>query len=279
MKIDKNDINLYDTLFSGQCFRMVLEEDGSFTIVLSDRVVNIKEDKDYLILDSNNLKDLDLVVRRYLDLDRDYSIINSNLVSKSDILKNNIHLCDGYKILNQDKFEMFITYIISQNNNVKRIIGSVDKLSKMYGEKVVFRGDEYFLFPTFEQMKDISLDELKSIGVGFRDRYIKNALNKIENDRLFLDKIDSMNTIEALKELTSIKGIGTKVASCILLFGYGRFDVYPIDTWVRHFVSENYVIKDNIKDISNFMRDIYGEYSGLAIQYFYHIERNKKDRN
>ena len=278
MKIDKCGINLYDTLFSGQCFRMRLENDGSFTIILKDRVVNIIEDGDFLILDSNNLEDLDLVVSNYLDLARDYNCINEELSNKSDILKNNIHYCDGYKILNQDKFEMFITYIISQNNNVKRIMRSVLELSKLYGEKVVFRDEEYYLFPTFDSMKDITLDELKSIGVGFRDTYIKNALDKLSNDRLFLEKLDMMSTEEALRELTSIKGIGTKVASCILMFGYGRFDVYPIDTWVRHFVSENYNIKDNIKDISIYMRDTFGEYSGLAIQYFFHTQRNKKEK-
>lgn len=276
MKIEKCGINLYDTLFSGQCFRMNLESDGTFTIILSDRVVNIKEEGNFLILDSNNLEDLDLIVSRYLDLGRDYNSINEEICKKSDVLSDNIHLCDGYRILNQNKFEMFITYIISQNNNVKRIIGSVDKLCKLYGKKIVFRGEDYYLFPTYDEMKDISMEELKEIGVGFRDKYIINALNKLESDKLFLDKLDVMNTIDALYELTSIKGIGTKVASCILMFGYGRFDVYPVDTWVRHFVSENYNIKDDIKSISEYMKDIFGSYSGLAIQYFYHIQRNQK---
>ena len=276
MKIEKCGINLYDTLFSGQCFRMNLESDGTFTIILSDRVVNIKEEGNFLILDSNNLEDLDLIVSRYLDLGRDYNSINEEICKKSDVLSDNIHLCDGYRILNQNKFEMFITYIISQNNNVKRIIGSVDKLCKLYGKKIVFRGEDYYLFPTYDEMKDISMEELKEIGVGFRDKYIINALNKLESDKLFLDKLDVMNTIDALYELTSIKGIGTKVASCILMFGYGRFDVYPVDTWVRHFVSENYNIKDDIKSISEYMKDIFGAYSGLAIQYFYHIQRNQK---
>ncbi len=278
MKIDRCGINLYDTLFSGQCFRMALESDGSFTIVLSDRVVNIKEDDEFLILDSNNLNDLDSVVKRYLDLERDYDSINLFLAKKNKVLNDNIYYCDGYRILNQDKFEMLVTYIISQNNNVKRIIGSVDKLSKLYGKRVLFRGEEYFLFPTYEEMKDISLEELREIGVGFRDKYIRNALDKLESDNLFLERLDKISSIDALDELTSIKGIGTKVASCILMFGYGRFDVYPVDTWVRHFVSENYDVKDNIKDISIYMRDIFQDYSGLAIQYFYHIERNKKDK-
>ncbi len=144
MKIKSNGINLYDTLFSGQCFRMEEESDGSFTLILSDRVINIKEEGDYLVLDSNVLNDLDLVVTKYLDLERDYQFINSRIGDKCGILRDNIHLCEGYRILNQDKFEMFITYIISQNNNVKRIIGSVNKLSKLYGKRVYFRDKEYY---------------------------------------------------------------------------------------------------------------------------------------
>jgi len=276
MKIKSNGINLYDTLFSGQCFRMEEESDGSFTLILSDRVINIKDEGDYLVLDSNVLNDLDLVVTKYLDLERDYEFINSRIGEKCGILRDNIHLCEGYRILNQDKFEMFITYIISQNNNVKRIIGSVNKLSKLYGKRVYFRDKEYYLFPTFDEMKDITLEELKSIGVGFRDSYIKSALNKLVEDSLFLDEIDMMSTDKAIKELVSIKGIGIKVASCILLFAYGRLDTFPIDTWVRHFVSDYFSMKDEINVISKFMKETFGEYSGIAIQYFYHIQRNKK---
>lgn len=276
MSISSKGINLYDTLFSGQCFRMSLESDGSYTVVLNTRVVNIKEENDKLILDSDNLNDLDLVVSKYLDLERDYDSINNELCKKSEVIRRDIDNCDGYRILNQDKFEMFITYIISQNNNVKRIMGSVDKLCRKYGKKVYFREREYFLFPSFEEMRDISLEELREIGVGFRDQYIINALNKLKEDANFLEKLDFMSTNEAIDELTKIKGIGVKVASCILMFGYGRFDAYPIDTWVRHYVSENFKIKDNIKDISKFMEETFHEYSGLAIQYFYHIARNVK---
>jgi len=277
MKIEANGLNLYDTLFSGQCFRMSIDEDGSYTIILSDRVINIREENGYLIIQSNNNDNLEDVVRDYLDLNRDYELINKVLASKCDILKNNIHLCEGYKILNQDKFEMFITYIISQNNNVKRIMGIVEKISKKYGKKIVFRGNDFYLFPTFEELRNVSVEELRDLGLGFRDRYVRNALDKLEKNPLFLEDIDKLSTEDALKELTSIKGIGTKVASCILLFAFKRLDTYPIDTWVRHFVSENFDIKDNIKDISEYMKDVFGEYSGLAIQYFFHISRNMSE--
>ena len=136
MKIEKNDINLYDTLMSGQAFRITLESDKSFTCILSDRVVNIKEDGNYLIVDSNKMDDLEMVIKYYLDYGRDYKVLNDELM-KNELFKDKISLCNGYKVLKQDKFEMLISYIISQNNNVKRISGAISMISERYGEKVL----------------------------------------------------------------------------------------------------------------------------------------------
>lgn len=274
MKI-KSDINLYDTLMSGQAFRINIEDDESFTIIISDRILNIKQKNDYLIVNSNNEEDLELVTRYYLDLDRDYEVLNKEL-SKNEILKRDINLCKGYKVLKQDKFEMYISYIISQNNNVKRISGSINKISERYGKKVKYNNKEYYLFPTFEELKNITIEELRECGVGFRDSYIINALNKLKENPFFLEELDMLPTDEAIKELMKIKGIGLKVASCILIFGYSRFDTFPVDTWVKKYVSENFKIKDDIKIISKFMKTNFKENSGLAVQYFYHINRNKK---
>lgn len=274
MKI-KSDINLYDTLMSGQAFRINLEDDGSFTIIISDRILNIKQENDYIVVNSNNEEDLELVTRYYLDLDRDYDVLNKEL-SKNEILKRDINLCKGYKVLKQDKFEMYISYIISQNNNVKRISGSINKISERYGKKVKYNNKEYYLFPTFGELKNITIEELRECGVGFRDSYIINALNKLKENPFFLEELDMLPTDEAIKELMKIKGIGLKVASCILMFGYSRFDTFPVDTWVKKYVSENFKIKDDIKIISKFMKDNFKENSGLAVQYFYHINRNKK---
>ena len=274
MKIEKRNINLYDTLFSGQCFRMTKENDGSYTVIIHDRVINIKEENDYLLIDSSNNDNLEEVVVNYLDLNRDYNKINKEL-SKKSIFKENIKLVDGYRILKQDKFEMYISYIISQNNRVSKIMNSIELLSKKYGKKITYKNKDYYLFPTYEELKDIKVDDLKDIKVGFRDKYIIDALNRLNEDKSFLDRLETMPTEDALKELTKVKGIGTKVASCILLFAYQRFDSYPLDTWARSYISEKYNIKDNLNAIMKTMKEEFGSYSGLAIQYFFHINRNK----
>lgn len=269
MKILVNDINIREILLSGACFRVVEEKDGSFTNVIGDRIINIKQDGNILSLKCNNYDHLEELIYEYFDLNRDYKKINLEL-SSDLVMTKIVDFCSNYRILNQDPFEMCISYIISQNNNVKRISKSIEKLCLKYGEKVLFEGREYYLFPKYDVLKDISVSELKELGVGFRDKYLRDFLDKYEG----LRDINSLDTCEALKELMSIKGIGIKVASCILLFGYKRLDVFPIDTWVKQFISEHYCVKNYQMSILKFTKEKFGEYSGLAIQYMYHYERN-----
>ncbi len=270
MKIEVNNLNVEEVLFSGECFRAIKESDGSITNILKDRVINIKQDGNTLIVESSNYDNLKEVIYDYFDLNRDYNEINDTLINNNKNIKSMVDKCKNYRILNQDSFEMGISYIISQNNNVKRISKSVNEISKKYGKKVIFKNKEYYLFPTYEELKNVTSEEFRNFGVGFRDKYIVNYLNNYES----LKDIDKLSTKDALKELMKIKGIGLKVASCILLFGYRRLDVFPIDTWVKQYMVENYNIKNNQKDIENFARDKFGEYSGLVIQYMFHSQRN-----
>ena len=273
MKIKKNDIDLDSTLMSGQAFRITKEQDNSYTCILTDRVVNIKEDNHFLIVNSNKEENLEMVVKYYLDYGRDYSLINE-ILSISDVFYGGVPV--GYKVLKQDKFEMYISYIISQNNNVKRISSTINKISEKYGEKVEFNNKTYYLFPKMSDMINLTKDDLKEFNLGFRDEYVYNALTVLKENPFYLEELDMLNTDDALKSLMKIKGIGLKVASCILMFGYARFDTFPIDTWVKKYVSEKLGIKDNIKVISKYMKEFFNEYSGLAIQYMYHINRNRK---
>lgn len=271
MKINVNDFKLKDTLLSGQCFRVAEEKDNSFTVILFDRVINIKQNNDVIEFSSNNNIDLDSVIRKYFDLDRDYNEIYNKLNIDS-VMNECVNKCKGYKILKQNDFEMCISYIISQNNNVKRISNSINKLCELKGKSVLFNNKKYYLFPTYEDIKDITCDELRSLGLGFRDKYILDFLSKYNN----LLELNKLSTSDALVELIKVKGIGLKVASCILLFGYSRFDVYPIDTWVKQFISSKYQIKNDQKTIELFTKEKFKELSGVAIQYMYHSERNIK---
>ena len=272
IKIKVNNLNVEEVLFSGACFRAVKESDGSITNILKDRVINIKQEGDTLYITSSNYDNLDNIIKEYFDLNRDYNLINNELIFKNKDINNMINSCSNYRILNQDSFEMCISYIISQNNNVKRISKIIDEISKKYGKEVMFNNKIYYLFPTYNDLKNITKEDLSIFKLGFRDKYIIDYLNKYED----LKDIDSLKTIDALNRLMLIKGIGLKVASCILLFGYKRLDVFPIDTWVKKYMVTNYNLKDDIKVIKEYAYNHFHPYEGLVIQYMFHSNRNIK---
>ena len=273
IKIKVKDFNLKDTITCGQIFRFIEEED-SYIVVLNDRVVRLKQDGNILVVSSNNEKNLEQVIVNYLDLDRDYEKINSILIKNNEDLKEAIIKSKGLKMIKQAPFETIISYIISANNRVSMISRVVNNISEKYGQKVVFENKEYYLFPTPSQMKDCTKEQLRTLKTGFRDEYIYEIVNRI-NDNLFnINSINDMNTKEAMDYLMNNKGIGEKVSSCILLFGYSKFDVFPIDTWVKKYMKDNYNI-EGIKNIKDFSINNYKEYSGLAIQYMFNSRRNK----
>lgn len=271
MTIELNEnIDIKEILTSGACFRIKEEPDGSITNILKDRVINIQQQNNILKITASNYENLKEIIYEYFDLNRNYKKINEEIIKNNKELKSIVKKCEKYRIINQDSFEMCISYIISQNNNVKRISKSIEELSTKYGSKITFNNKEYYLFPTFDQIKNITIDELRNLKIGFRDKYIYDFLGKYNN----LKNIEELSTEEALTELIKVKGIGMKVASCILLFGYKRLDVYPIDTWVKKYISDNYEIKNNQKNIEKFAKEKFGKYSGLIIQYMFHSQRN-----
>ena len=269
------NFNLDETVTCGQIFRFEKEEDRSYTIILLDRVINVRYENNVLIVESNNERDLEKIVRKYFDLDRDYSILNSILIQQDSELKEIVDSCNGLKMINSYPFETIISYIISANNSVPSIKKSVDKISKFYGKKVIFKDKEYYLFPTPEQLKGVTAQEFRNCSVGFRDKYIEAIVEIINNESDYLDKFYGLQTYESFELLQKQKGIGQKVASCILLFAYQKFDVFPIDTWVKKVMRDKYKIEGE-KNIRNQAKKIYGDYSGIAIQYMFHYGRNLK---
>jgi len=271
----KNNFDLKSTITCGQIFRFILENDGSYTIIIKDRVINLKEDKDYIIVESSKEDSLKEIIYDYFDLDRDYDLIEKNILYCDKNLENALIFSRGLKMIHQDPFETIIAYIISQNNRVPSIANALNLLSFKYGEKVIFKNKEYYLFPSIDKLKTLSILDFRNCKVGFRDKYLYEIIRSIENNLLDIESIYNMNSELALKYLISFKGIGNKVASCILLFAYQKFDVYPIDTWVKKFMKEDYNIEGE-QNIKKFTFETYKEYSGLAIQYMFNYKRNKK---
>ena len=270
----KNSFDLKSTITCGQIFRYI-EEDDNYTVVVKDRVISLKQDKDFIIVESNKDEGLEEFIYDYFDLNRDYEKIENEIIKKDKKLKDAINFSKGLKMIHQDPFETLISYIISQNNRVPSIANSLNLLSLNYGEKVMFKDKEYYLFPSLEKLSKLSVEDFRNCKVGFRDKYLYEIIESINSKKLELDKINNMSGEEALKYLVEFKGIGMKVASCILLFAYQKFDVYPVDTWVKKFMKEDYNIEGEA-NIRKFTYEKYKDYSGLAIQYMFNYKRNKK---
>ena len=267
------DFDLDSTVTCGQIFRYEKEKDNSYTIILKDRVVNVKYDGKSLFIESNNYDNLENIIKKYFDLDRDYSKINDVLVKKDASIKDIVLACKGLKMINSYPFETAISYIISANNSVPSIKKSVDKISMLYGKKIMFKNKEYYLFPTFDELKNVTTEDYRRCSVGFRDKYIKNFVDLVIKNTDYLDEVQNMDSVYAFELLQKEPGIGPTVASCILLFAYQKFDVYPIDTWVKKTMKDKYNIVGE-KNIRNYTKELYGEYSGIAIQYMFHYKRN-----
>lgn len=276
LRIKNTDINLKDTITCGQIFRYEENDDNSYTVILSDRVVNLKKENNDLIITSNKEDNLENVVVDYLDLKRNYNLLNQQLIKVDKTKEKIINSCAGLKMIHQPKFECLISYIISQNNRVPQIKKTLDNISFKYGDKVIFNNKEYYLFPKIEKLKNVQIEDYRNLKCGFRDKYIYEIVKNINDKNIDLDLIDNMQSADALNYLMKNKGIGQKVASCILLFAYSRFDVYPIDTWVKKYMKDTYSITD-ISEIKNYTKNKYNENSGLIIQYMFHYKRNKEN--
>lgn len=262
-----DDFDAKQTLECGQVFRFkktalgyeVYSLNHKATIICQKHGTTIKcDDVNYFI--------------NYFDLLTDYAKIKQKL-SKNDFLKNAINYGKGIRILRQDPVETIISFIISQNNNIPRIKNIIEKICEKYGE---WQSD-FYAFPTLENLKKIPKQFFKEIKCGYRDEYLFSSIQKI-GAGFDLKKIKTMSSMEANKYLTELKGVGNKVADCILLYGFYKTDVFPTDTWIKKVYLDfnpNEKNKSAIQ-IRNEFVTIYGNLSGYAQQYLFYSKRENK---
>ena len=265
----------------GQCFRWDEESDGSYTGIVGKNVINVKKVDNNILFSSFGADNLELLVTNYFDLNRDYEKIKRELSKIDSYLANSIEYGSGIRILNQDLWETIISFIISANNNIPRIKGIINRMSKAYGEELEWKGVKYYTFPTVEELANATVADLRNLGLGFRDVRVYETTHKILNKEIDLDKLhEEPNTQKVRDSLLTLSGVGPKVADCILLFStLKRFDVFPIDVWVRRVMNELYIknedeSKVNKKDIEKLAKEKYGNLEGLAQQYLFYWKRD-----
>ena len=265
----------------GQCFRWDEETDESYTGIVKNNVINVKKVDNtvyFTSLGADNLKNL---VDDYFDLGRDYEKIKETLSEIDEYLENSIRYGNGIRILNQDLWETIISFIISANNNIPRIKGIINRISQKYGNKIEWNGKEYYTFPTVENLAKATVEDLRNLGLGFRDVRVYETTHKILNKEVDLEKLHQEPDTQKVRDtLLTLSGVGPKVADCILLFStLKRFDVFPIDVWVRRVMNELYIknedeTKVNKREIEKLAKEKYGDLEGLAQQYLFYWKRD-----
>ena len=265
----------------GQCFRWEKEDDGSYTGIVKNNVINVKKVNNEVIFYSIGADNLEKLVKEYFDLERNYEDIK-NTLSKVDIyLENSINYGNGIRILNQDLWETIISFIISANNNIPRIKGIINRLSYKYGNKIIWNNKEYYTFPTVESLSKATVEELRKTGLGFRDIRVYETTQKILNKQVDLEELHKEKDTKKIREiLLTLSGVGPKVADCILLFStLKRFDVFPIDVWVRRVMNNLYIknedeTKVDKREIEKLAKEKYGNLEGIAQQYLFYWKRD-----
>lgn len=275
--IDAESFEPRDVFECGQCFRWNKEDDDSYTGIFGNYIVNVKKENDKIIIDGNfeDTSEID----SYFDLKRNYNVIKSILANVDDNLKNSIQYGNGIRILNQNLWETIISFIISANNNIPRIKGIIDRISKKYGKEICYEGKVLYTFPTPEELSKASVQDLKDVGLGFRDVRVFETTRKIASGEFDLEELYKMSTDDARDRLLTLDGVGPKVADCILLFSdLKRFDVFPIDVWVRRVMNELYIhnqdeTKVSKKEIKKIADEKFGSLQGIAQQYLFYWKR------
>ena len=254
-------LDLELTLDCGQAFRWVKEDDGSFSGVASGVYLNIsKIGEGTFLLKDTSKEDFENIWRKYFDFDKDYVKICETL-KQDKLLASTIDEYYGIRILNQDSWEALCSFVISQQNNIKRIKGIIERLCEKYGH-VVKNG--FYSFPSAKELSKLSVEDFEELGTGYRAKYLERLAKGVANGEIDLEKIKSLPLEEARKELLKIYGVGIKVANCALLFGFGFYDAFPVDVWMKR-VMEYY---------PNGLPKCFDGIGGIAQQYLFHWARN-----
>ena len=265
--VGKEDFNIEHTLECGQVFSY--EKKENYFVYSADKMAEVIENKNGFLIKTNDTT----YFENYFDLKTDYAKIKKHL-SNYDILREPVRYGYGIRILRQDLFETLISFIVSANNNIKRIKAILFKLRQMCGTKK----DGFYAFPTREQLLRVSEEDLKGIGAGYRAKYIYEVVRQIDDKTLH--KWKDLDTPALRKQLMTLMGVGPKVADCIMLFGYGRGDVFPVDTWIHQMYEKYYSECKNREKIRQNLTKEFGLMSGYAQQYlFYFMRADENEKN
>ena len=264
----------------GQCFRWNLQEDNSYLGIFGNNVLRVYKDNKNIVFEGicdGNIRD---ICEDYFDLNTDYEEIKIKLSNIDKYLANSIEYGNGIRILNQDLWETIISFIISANNNIPRIKGIIERISKKYGKEIEWKGKKYYTFPSIEELSNASVKDLRDLGLGFRDKRVYDTTRLFLDKKITLEELQNEQNVDILREkLLNLPGVGPKVADCIMLFSLKKYEVFPIDVWVRRVMNELYIHNEDEKKVSKIelqklAKEKYENLAGLAQQYLFYWKRD-----
>lgn len=265
MIIRNKDFCLAHTFECGQCFRWNLQPDGSYIGVVQDKVIKIWEENGAVVTDCTDTG----LIEQYFDLNRDYTPLK-NTLRHDAILQAAIEYGYGIRLLKQQPWEALVSFIISANNNIPRIKKIIEALCRNFGSPLQ---DGYYSFPSASVLSKLTLEDLAVIKSGYRAGYILDAAKKVQCGDLDLEAVYAMHPDQARAYLKQVKGVGDKVADCILLFAYQKFAVFPKDVWIKRTLHRLYGLEE--RDFDTAVAEKFGALGGFAQQYLFYYERER----
>ena len=275
-----NSFRVKDIFECGQCFRWNEIEKNKYIGIFKNNVVEVSETEKTIKFEGIFDGDIEEKINRYFDLNRNYDEIKEELSEIDEFMKESIKYGKGIRLLNQDLWETIISFIISANNNIPRIKGIIERISEKYGNEIEYKNKKYYTFPTPEELRNVSVEDFRKLGLGFRDIRLYETTRMILNNEVDLKSLEKLKDTEEIRnELLKLPGVGPKVADCILLFSeLKRLDVFPIDVWVRRVMNELYIKNDDEskvskKQIEKLAKEKFGNLEGIAQQYLFYWRR------
>ena len=252
---------------SGQVFRFNKHEDDRYTLVADDRYLEIRRvgegSSDLHSYEfSCDANEYEGYWKRYFDMDTDYTKYVNSIEASDKYLISAGEYSKGIRILRQNKWEMLISFIISQRKSIPAIKSSIEKMAKYFGSNIK---DDIYAFPSPQQIMSAKPELMDACGLGYRKEYIQAAARQVMEEGMDLYKLDTLSDAELLEQLKTFKGVGVKVANCIMLFAYHRIGAFPIDVWIERILNENYK--------NGFPLERYEGYAGVLQQFMFFYAR------
>ncbi len=266
----QDDFDLKKIADSGQCFRVRQFEDGSYRFVTGEHILYIRQKRKGQFAVSCKAEEWEKVWWTYFDLDRCYSDIFEQNRDRHPFVREAMMFGRGLRVLRQDPWEMLVSFIISQRKSIPAISKSVEMLAEKFGHRVETSCESVFTFPTPKELESASSEDLKDCGLGYRTRYILDAVRKTTQGILDMEALSAYSDVHLLEALQQVDGVGKKVANCVALFGYWRSACVPVDVWISR------AIKDECGGQSPF--PLFGGNAGIIQQYIFYYEKYGRAR-